>query len=331
MQSSGFFQIGYSAPFVPGATASHQFAVGHNQGWPIGSYAIRIRVDSEDAVKEYSEKNNISSTLRFDVLEERYLAGTLLYNSSPLSQRTTDLVAEVQVKDMLANEFLSDFDFWYDVNTGHYYFSNLPETVVHLWVFVHHPGQLHSMGGGFRFEDSIDLRALPGAEAGNYDLDMAEVIHLIHPWDNTNEWHGYHAEHCGRIDFQWESLVGAAYYEVKLERFRSGTHPDGYGRIETIHLADQGDTEFSIKLPVSFENEHYQFRLRGFNSSNEFLGEFMWGEQSSYGWDYRFRILGDRRPIADINGDCHVNMIDLSILARHWLESELIPASPGTF
>jgi subtilase family serine protease len=65
--TGGYFNINYTDPLAPGDTATHQFAVGHDSVWPVGSYSLQVKVDHVNAVPESNENNNVSAPLSFTV------------------------------------------------------------------------------------------------------------------------------------------------------------------------------------------------------------------------------------------------------------------------
>ena len=325
MPLSGYLDVIYTAPFEPGDTVTSQFAVGHDLGWPVGSYAVRFHIDSERTVQEYFENNNLSSVLRFDVLQQRWLSGNILHNGNPLGGRADGFSTQVLVRNYATNQYITGYDFWFDGETGHYYLSNLPNVKIYLNIRLYPPDGGPFQGGTIFHDGVIDVPSLTTAAASDFDLEAQEVIHLLQPRDNAaiGNISGY--EQCGRVDFVWEPLLGADYYYVSLHQYRDAAHPNGYGFIQTIYQANQTDIEFSIKPANSNPNEHYQFRITAFNAGNRQIGLYMAAGPDWYGWDYRFKTVGQTRSAADINGDCSVNTIDLALLAQHWLENMQTP------
>ena len=64
---------------IPGGLAAGQekqysFLVGHDNGWPVGTYRIRVKVDYQNAINESNENNNESQEVSFEVVNPARMA-----------------------------------------------------------------------------------------------------------------------------------------------------------------------------------------------------------------------------------------------------------------
>lgn len=64
--TSGYMQV--EGPIAPGGSVENRFAVGHDDLWPPGDYAVQIEVDYRLLIDEANEDNNFSSTIGFNVV-----------------------------------------------------------------------------------------------------------------------------------------------------------------------------------------------------------------------------------------------------------------------
>jgi hypothetical protein len=164
---------------------------------------------------------------------------------------------------------------------------------------------------------------MPASEASDYDLDMTGIVHMVHPSDNSIVFASDEnmADHCGVVDFEWDSVEGASYYRLKILHYRGSDHPDGFGLLGTVADETTSETYHWFSVPVSGEHEYYQLSLEAFNSEDVLLSYYFKTRQNGYNWRYTFRVLGLRHSVGDINIDCRVDMVDFAILAKHWLEN----------
>ena len=65
----GFYQYyDLDGPLQPGESATHQFAVGDQDIWPIGSHSLEIVADFWDEIPESNEDNNKSNPISFEIV-----------------------------------------------------------------------------------------------------------------------------------------------------------------------------------------------------------------------------------------------------------------------
>jgi hypothetical protein len=323
--SSGYFAIAVAAPLYPGQTATHSFAVGHDSGWEIGCYSIRFMVDSNEAITEADERNNLSSVLSFDVAEERFLSGTIEYGGQPLTNYTQVPATSVWIRDELTNQALYGYFFWYNTQTGHYLFSGLPNHALYLSMRFHIAGVTEYLGGNFVCGDYVDPSTLTDAEAGTHDIPAWKILHLLEPQDNGRPLEGSDARwQCAGTRFAWEPLPTAVKYKIAIDTYRDAAHPSGYGFVANTLYLETAELSFTPDLPVLPQQLHYRMDVEGYNAANMPLGyygySFFVPGSSGYGFGpyYSFKICATCSR-ADLNRDCEVSLPDFAILAEEWL------------
>jgi hypothetical protein len=63
----GYFEL-EGVPLQPGESASHQFAVGDKDYWPLGSHTLEVIVDYFHEIEESNEDNNTSNPITFEIV-----------------------------------------------------------------------------------------------------------------------------------------------------------------------------------------------------------------------------------------------------------------------
>jgi hypothetical protein len=322
VSQNGFIPFEYTAPLMPGQEVTHDFAVGENILWAVGCYTIRLRLDPDNAIAESNERNNLSPALSFDVAEERFLAGTIEYNNQPLTDFTQVPILDPWIRDLTTDEPLEDFFFWYNTQTGHYLFSGLPNDELWIQEHIRIAGPTDILGGNYRIGHTVDMPSLTDAEAMAYDIPVERIVHLLEPQDNGQILEYSQAYwQCPGTRFEWEPLVGAVKYRVKIDTYRDGTHPSGWGFEAIVLETEVTDPTYTPDVPVLPELLHYQMTIAGYNAADEMLGSYWYsfaGVYTGYGFDYRFKVCPSCAR-ADINRDCRVNLLDFAILAEEWL------------
>jgi hypothetical protein len=323
--SSGYFAIVVAAPLYPGQTVAVNFAVGHDSGWPVGCYSIRILVDSNRAIDEADERNNLSGILSFDVAAERFLAGTIEYGGQPLTNYTQSPVTTEWIRDELYNVFLDDYFFWYNTQTGHYLYSGLPNRALFLSIRFRLAGVDDFLGGNFECSNYVDPSGMTDAQASTYDIPVWKILHLLEPQDNSRPLEGSDSDwQCAGTRFAWEALPTASHYQIVIDTYRDPSHPSGYGFVAHTLYLETPDLSFTPDLPALPELLHYQMDLTGYNAADAMLGRYEYSffvpGSSGYGsgFDYRFKICPSCSR-ADLNRDCEVSLPDFAILAEEWL------------
>ncbi len=308
----GFFPIASTQPLYPGQTQTYQFSVGNQLLWPVGVYSIRIKADSQEAVEEADERNNLSAKLAFDIAEERFLAGTIRHNGNPLTNYTDLAPLPLTVYDYDIEDFIDRVFFWYDPQTSHYLISGLPNTRVGLSIRFWQSGDVHKpMPNDYWANPKPDLTEITDEQARNYDLNAPKLMHLLEPWDNTEVLTSFnYLPLCQGTEFSWEPVDGTDHYHVLIKI-------DGSDGTSVVNV-NMTETSLRPDLEPLAAGEHYWFMIYTYNASDELLGYTMHAVKNTYGWGFNFQVCPSCVR-GDINRDCRVNLLDLTELAESWL------------
>ena len=85
---------------------------------------------------------------------------------------------------------------------------------------------------------------------------------------------------------EWDGIEEASVYVVRVDSYESSPH----SFIESVFTGETPDTQISIVLDESSENQHYQFSLRARNAEGVYVGKLIIIYENAIGWDYRFRV-----------------------------------------
>jgi hypothetical protein len=321
--NSGYFNVIILEPMYPGQTATHSFSVGHDSGWPVGCYSIRILVDSNEAVNEANERNNVSPVLSFDVATGAFLSGTIAYGGVPLPTYTQIPPTTLFIRDDLFNQVVDDYIFWYNTQTGHYLLCNLPNRKLFISIRFRVAGVTDFLGGNYMCNQYVDPSTLTEAQVSAYDLPAYKILHLLEPQDNGRPLEDSHEYwQCPEVWFAWEAMPTAVKYRINIDTYRDVAHPSGYGFVAHVVDLETTDLFYLPDLPVLPELHHYHMDVEGYNASNTVLGYYMYsfGGPMSFGFGpyYSFKICPSCSR-ADLNRDCEVSLPDFAILAEEWL------------
>jgi len=122
--------------------------------------------------------------------------------------------------------------------------------------------------------------------------EMQKIIRMTSPQDNGSVMELWDAECMDKITFrspvtfQWESLGENVYYDYRITRMDC---LDNYNSAGTVAEATSTETEVSVNLPPSRDNECYGFHLYARKDERR-IGMLITHGASGYGWDYRFRV-----------------------------------------
>jgi hypothetical protein len=86
--ASGYMTV--DGPIQPGDSATSEFAVGHDSGWPVGAYTVQVEVDYLGEIEESDDYNNFSTDVSFEVKEEHPLSSLIDNPSFEQDPRTTE-------------------------------------------------------------------------------------------------------------------------------------------------------------------------------------------------------------------------------------------------
>jgi hypothetical protein len=96
--SSGYMVV--DGPIPPGGHVASKFAVGHDSGWPVGAYSVRVEVDYRNEIVEGDETNNLSALITFQVIQPTgsLAADNLLLNSEAQSSASWNAYGDARVE-----------------------------------------------------------------------------------------------------------------------------------------------------------------------------------------------------------------------------------------
>ncbi len=123
-------------------------------------------------------------------------------------------------------------------------------------------------------------------------LNLQQIIRMTSPQDNGAVMELWGAECMEKISFRspvtfrWEALGQDMYYDYQITRMACLNNYNSAGTVtgETIT-----DTEITVNLPPSKDNECYGFHLYARKEGRR-VGMLITHGASGYGWDYRFRV-----------------------------------------
>ncbi len=121
---------------------------------------------------------------------------------------------------------------------------------------------------------------------------MQQIMHLTSPQDNGSVMELWDAECMQKISFsspvtfRWDSFGKNVYYDYQITRM---VCLNNYNSAGTVAGNTITDTEVTIDLPPSRDNECYGFHLYARKEGQQ-IGMLMTHGASGYGWDYRFRV-----------------------------------------
>jgi len=209
-------------------------------------------------------------------------------------------------------------EFRYYPVSGRYAISGVPESGNFALNMGFQTGgdQHYHYPGNFVFGRLLNLSGMTPEERDDHTLDMTKVIHMTGPWDNTQvSSSGVYPEHQPGILFKWDAVTGASDYLFEVERYRSSSHPSGFGYIDTPLSIVVTETQNVVSLTNSDPNEFYRATILARNASGQTIGEiYRMFEGGGYGWDYRFtvnyecytlpklRMFVDKRTSYDVSG-----------------------------
>ncbi len=317
---TGFVQI-TDLPLLPGQSTQAMMAVGHSAAWSVGSYTLQLKVNPDGLIDEANTRNNVSSKISFDVAMERFLAGTIRFNDKPLPDYTTLTPSETYVMDLGPDDDPTDYNFYYNPQTGHYLFSGLPNSKLRLFVRFrdNHPSGYLPGDYWCRTWTDLYMPTLTEEEAGSYDLHSVTTTHLLMPWDNSQLHEPGYPVHCSTTEFAWEPVDGAVEYLVSVYSWRDQEHPDGPGLVDQVVFTHVPVTSYVLpKLPALPELMHYEVLIGAFSATKNLSYYWQVYQDGSDSSAYLFKVCPSCVR-ADINRDCIVDLADLMIVAQDWL------------
>ena len=311
---SGYMTPSYTLPIETGQEISQTFAVGHDGGWTDADYTFNILADYADVISEEMETNNLSRRVTITVMDDYQLTGICKFNNMAMPWATSEL-PWVQLHN--PGGLIPGAEFRYYSVTGRYAVNNVPasgEVYINAGYLT---GGTHThYPGNYEYAAIFDLSTMTPEELEDHDLDFRYVIHMTDPWDNTELLPSSDPmpEHQPGILFQWGSVPGAVEYLFAVNRYRSSSHPSGFGYIDRPVEIFASETEQVVSLPVSAPDEHYAALITAKNTSGQTIGRMFRPLLNGHGFDYRFvvdyecyslpklKMFIDERSIIDIGG-----------------------------
>jgi len=218
------------------------------------------------------------------------LSGTLLHNHVPMSE-ITDAQPYFSSNDAYTRRKGIDIVTSYDNESSSFKISRLPRHPLVLFFHYHIQGGRRTLPGNYRRLVRVDVNELTDWECSHFDVDMEYIIHTTSPWDsNAVEFYTYpkdpYPEQPNSLDFEWEPVPGANEYDVRICVYRD---PNRYKYLGEILYTTVYENSFSVELPCSRPDEHYNATISAYNSDGEKIGQYMTTYRNGYGWDYRFK------------------------------------------
>lgn len=217
--------------------------------------------------------------------------GTVRYNGQPITDYT-DKPVSFWAREDIPPYRVPTISSVYDTNTGEYsiIFSNIPSSTYGVQVQI---DAASPFDGNFFPGDYYGWNTpivLDGTPVVNKDLTCNKLIHLTSPADNLSIVGsiGVYPTYHNTILFKWDAIAGASVYEISIDRWQSS--PPYNFRGNAYYNNAFTNTQLTITLADSLEDEHYQFSLLAYNSLGQRIGQLMVVYDNGYGWDYRFRI-----------------------------------------
>jgi len=230
--------------------------------------------------------------------------GALHHQGVSMYQLTPEIPV-LSCRDKGTGQPLPDAAASYHETDGTYDIFNLAGTVdvrVSFWV----TGEKETLPGNYLVSGDVDEN-----DAGEHDIEVERIIHLLEPWDNENiEFSSDDplVVYGSPIRFEWAALPGATRYQVIVSKVRDPDHPDGYGHIENTIDTSVQDTVYLAGLDTSGTDDHYEFTVYAYDGENT-IGFYMTTYTDDYGREYCFKISAtgidaDGDGYTDAQGDC---------------------------
>ena len=124
------------------------------------------------------------------------------------------------------------------------------------------------------------------------ELELLQIIRLTSPQDNDTVMDKWGVECMEKISFhspvtfRWEAQDNEGYYDYQVTRMDC---LNNYNSAGTVAEGTITDTDVTLDLPPSQENEVYGFHLYARKEGRR-IGMLMTHGPNGYGWDYRFRV-----------------------------------------
>jgi hypothetical protein len=222
------------------------------------------------------------------------VSGVMRFNGQP---HLSDIVPLIQsVKDVDADEWMveDDLTLTYDGTNGEYQLAGLPDAKLRIWLYFPYTPESWNFGGNYITEaGTIDLPTLTVEQRSSYDIELLVITRLTQPRDNATRGETSASDpypvHSQPVQIEWDAVPQADRYRVRIDRYRSPSHPDGYGYLSAELDLFVTAPNYSATLTANAENENYALRVDPYNLTTR-LGYYMHTYSNGYGWDYRFSV-----------------------------------------
>ena len=201
--------------------------------------------------------------------EEFQLEGRILFGNKAITEYTSNNV-NFWFTDETAGTSIDNAFTTYDNQTGTYGVSGLPNGPVSISLTIHETGEVVTFPGNFKALITVDLSTLSDTEAASYDLQILKIIHLTKPFDNSGytSWPPPYPQYDSPLLFQWDTITGATRYDISIAKY--GDSPNSF--MEYVIQQSTTSTSIECTLTSSGDNDHYQFKVYGYNDDNDKVG-----------------------------------------------------------
>jgi hypothetical protein len=251
------------------------------------------------------------------------ITGTVLYNGAPITNFTNE-PATFWARNEATGQGVPIFP-QYNSATGGYSIPNMQPGTYGIQVYI--DDALPSGGGYFPGDYwgwNSPITVPQGGGDVNKDLACNKLIHLTSPVDNSSiiGTIGVYPTYYNTILFKWDAIAEASGYQISIDKYQSSPP---YNYRGNAYTGGVGDTQVTITLADSLEDEHYQFSLYAYDTGGLLVGQLMVVYDNGFGWDYRFRIaptgLIDRIKWADLEFIRRINNGSLESALRRFGEN----------
>ncbi len=216
------------------------------------------------------------------------VSGTVFHSGSPITT-LTNVTPQFVVTDVANGAVITGYAESYDNASGDYVLSGLPALFLQIEAIFLVNGPSASLPGNFRGSGNVDLT--PGYDLG-LSLFVRQSMRLRQPADNSavTTSQGNFPTHLQNVTFSWDPVPNTTSYDVTVARYRSSSHPLGYGFVANVDRQSQPGTSWSTTLPASLADEHYQAAIQALDIQSARVGEVWTTYTNGAALDHHFRV-----------------------------------------
>jgi len=215
----------------------------------------------------------LRKALGLSTFEEFQLEGRILFGNKAITEYTSNDVT-FWFLDETTGSSIDNVLTIYDNQTGKYGVSGLPNEPFLMYPSIHETGEVATFPGNFKSYamTTVDLSTLSDAEAASYDLQISKIIHLTKPFDNSGytSWPPPYPKYDSPLLFQWDAITGATRYNISIAKY--GDPLNNF--MEYVIQQSTTSTSIECTLTSSGDNDHYQFKVYGYNDDNDKVGHY---------------------------------------------------------